>query len=62
MQCYGMRFKWYVMGFQCNALKFVCYAMRNKGPNDMVAMLCYEISTKTPPYTEEFYIFGGKKK
>lgn len=35
--------------------------MRNKGPNDMVAMLCYEISTKTPPYTEEFHIFGGKK-
>lgn len=43
------------MGLQCSALKFVCYAMR-------IAMLCYEISTKTPPHTEEFHIFWGKKK
>lgn len=40
MLCYGMRFKWLAMRFQCNFMKIVCYSMIhwNEVLNDMV---CY---------------------
>lgn len=42
------------LGFQCKAIRFVCYVMRdlNEGLNDKVcyAMVCYVIWTKMPSY------------
>lgn len=42
------------LGFQCKAIRFVCYVMRdlNEGLNDEVcyAMVCYVIWSKTPSH------------
>lgn len=42
------------LGFQCKAIRFVCYVMRdlNEGLNDKVcyAMVCYVIWTKMPSH------------
>lgn len=48
--CYDMRFSWYATRFQCNDIRFQCYAMRNwnEVPNDVV---CYAILW----YTFEFW-------
>lgn len=54
------------MKFQCNTMRFVCYAIKkcNKGLDNMVsyAMLCYAMlwDLKTPPYADEFQTFQSK--
>lgn len=51
------------VGFQCNAIRFVCYAMRylNEGLNDIVcyAMVCY-VHERKRLHTEEFQTFQKK--
>lgn len=50
MPCYGRRFQWYALRFECNAIWFVCYAMRywNKRLHYVVHyfMFCCEIWKK----------------
>lgn len=51
------------LGFQCKAIRFLCYVMRdlNEGLNDKVcyAMVCYVIERKCL-HTEEFQTFPRK--
>lgn len=65
MPCYGRRFQWYALRFECNAIWFVCYAMRywNKRLHYVVHyfMFCCEIWKKTTPtYTENVHTIRSK--